>query len=116
MEKIIGRKEEIITLNRLKTSNKSEFLAIYGRRRVGKTFLIRNVFDGLFNFQFTGIANVSTEQQLARFHTALVQQNPNYESKPLPKDWFEAFHWLSLYLASVESEKKNNFSRRITLA
>lgn len=106
MEKIIGRKEEIITLNRLKNSKKSEFLAIYGRRRVGKTFLIRNIFDGLFNFQLTGVAKASTAQQLARFHTALVQQNPKDENKPLPKDWFEAFHWLSLYLASAESEKK----------
>jgi uncharacterized protein len=62
MEQIIGRQEEIATLNVLKNSKKSEFVAVYGRRRVGKTFLIRNVFTEPFNFQLSGVANVGLKQ------------------------------------------------------
>lgn len=52
--------------------DRSIFAAVYGRRRVGKTFLIRSVFEGRFAFQLTGIAQVETNQQLANFHASLV--------------------------------------------
>ncbi len=45
MNKLIGRKKELETLKSLLNSNKSEFIAVYGRRRVGKTFLIRSAFN-----------------------------------------------------------------------
>ena len=106
MENIIGRKEEIALLNRLKNSNKSEFVAVYGRRRVGKTFLIRNVFEEAFSLQLTGIANVNLKQQLMNFHTAFVKVNPSKAAKAPPKNWFEAFNTLSLFLESLSSPKK----------
>lgn len=55
MEHLIGRKKEIKKLKQYANSRKSEFIAIYGRRRVGKTYLIREVFEGQFSFQMTGI-------------------------------------------------------------
>lgn len=64
MEQIIGREKELGLLDRLYHSNKSEFIAVYGRRRVGKTFLIRSAFENKFSFQITGLANVSLKQQL----------------------------------------------------
>jgi uncharacterized protein len=109
MEKIIGRKEEIAALNALKNSQKSEFVAIYGRRRVGKTFLIRNVFDEPFSFHLTGTANVDLKTQLTNFHTAFVKVNPSKAPKSRPKNWFDAFHRLTLYLETLSTPKKTIF-------
>ena len=65
--KLIGRVREIEKLDRLMASSKSEFLAVYGRRRVGKTFLIREYFDNQFDFYATGLAKGNTQQQLTNF-------------------------------------------------
>ena len=54
---MIGRKAEQSELMRMYESNESEFVAIYGRRRVGKTYLVRETFDGRFAFQHSGLAN-----------------------------------------------------------
>ena len=53
---MIGRKAEQDELMRMYESNESEFVAIYGRRRVGKTYLVRETFDGQFTFQHSGLA------------------------------------------------------------
>ena len=106
MEKIIGRKEEIDLLSTLKNSTKSEFVAVYGRRRVGKTFLIRNVFEEHISFQLTGTANVNLKQQLMNFHTAFVKVNPERAPKSAPKSWFEAFNILSLFLEKQSTLRK----------
>jgi uncharacterized protein len=106
MELIIGRQEEIATLNVLKNSKKSEFVAVYGRRRVGKTFLIRNVFTEPFNFQLSGVANVGLKQHLTNFHNAFLKISPDDSPKSPPADWFEAFNRLSLLLEKQTSAKK----------
>ena len=54
MKSVIGRNREILQMEELKSSPKSEFVAVYGRRRVGKTFLIRQIFEKEFVFQMTG--------------------------------------------------------------
>ncbi|HMQ47012.1 MAG TPA: hypothetical protein PKA00_07500 [Saprospiraceae bacterium] len=106
MERIHGRKEEIALLHQLRKSYKSEFVAVYGRRRVGKTFLIREAFDGNFSFQLSGVANVGMKQHLQNFHTAFLRYNfVNPPSTP-PTDWFEAFNRLSLALEGTAAEKK----------
>lgn len=69
--KIIGRKRELQILEQIYTSKQSEFIAVYGRRRVGKTFLIREFFDNKFAFQFSGLASVSTKEQLMNFNLTL---------------------------------------------
>ena len=58
MEYIIGRKEEINEINELYDSGRAEFLAIYGRRRVGKTFLVKEVLDSRMTFYHTGLSPV----------------------------------------------------------
>ena len=65
---IIGRQKEQNILNSLKESGKSEFVALYGRRRVGKTFLVREFFADGFTFQVSGLANATTKEQLLHFH------------------------------------------------
>ena len=76
---MIGRKREIEILNRLYNSNRAEFVAIYGRRRVGKTFLVDEVFDGRITFRHAGLSHVDAKQgalknQLKSFYNALIDQ------------------------------------------
>ncbi len=106
MEHLIGRRKEIKKLRQYAESKKSEFIAVYGRRRVGKTYLIREVFAGQFTFQMTGLDNVGKSDQLKQFHTAISKHHKiNPPAKPA-KDWFEAFNQLINFLETVDSPKK----------
>ena len=100
---IIGRENEQIIINSYLNSNKAELIAIYGRRRVGKTFLVKSVFSNQFDFAFTGLHNVSREVHLVQFQKYLER----YSGKKIkrPKDWFEAFDALGNYLMSLNKEK-----------
>lgn len=60
---LIGRKEEQKTLHQALTADESKFVAIYGRRRVGKTFLVREAFNNDFAFYHTGLANENNRIQ-----------------------------------------------------
>ena len=73
MEKIIGREAEFGKLADYMESGKSEFIALYGRRRVGKTFLIRSFFKDQFDFYATGVIDGSRETEMEAFHNALVR-------------------------------------------
>ena len=64
MEKIIGRETELGKLNDYFESGRSEFIALYGRRRVGKTFLIRSFFKDKFDFYATGVIDGSRETEI----------------------------------------------------
>ena len=66
-----GRKEELDIINTLLISNQAELLAVIGRRRVGKTFLIRSFFQEQIIFEMTGVRDISTEQQLKNFSLLL---------------------------------------------
>ena len=57
---IVGRKEEIAELNKLYYSDRPEFVAVYGRRRVGKTFLIKQALKDRITFQHTGVTPVDS--------------------------------------------------------
>ncbi|NJN77740.1 MAG: AAA family ATPase, partial [Saprospiraceae bacterium] len=107
IERFIGREKEIKRLEDLKKSHKSEFIAVYGRRRVGKTLLIRHVFNNDFSFYTTATVNVKMQQQLFTFHSALMKaQNKSAEGGEAPKNWFIAFQRLITYLESLDTEKK----------
>jgi len=60
---LIGRKEELKTLHQALIADESKFVAIYGRRRVGKTFLVREAFNNDFAFYHTGLANETNRIQ-----------------------------------------------------
>ena len=100
MNNIIGRAKEIKQLNKLLNSNKSEFAALYGRRRVGKTFLVREFFDYTFDFQLTGLANANTNQQLTNFYVGLKRQS-NLDIDAVPNTWFFAFQHLIDHLEKI---------------
>jgi hypothetical protein len=105
-EILIGRKEEIALLEKAKSAQKSAFIAVYGRRRVGKTFLIRKTLENDFTFQVTGIANATLKHQLLKFHTSLLKYFPTIEVAKPSKNWFEAFELLIHCLEHSEDEKK----------
>ena len=100
-DNIIGRKEEIVKLEKYLASGKSEFVAIYGRRRVGKTFLVKELFEGKFAFRMTGKENANTKEQLENFHYALSNYTENAE---MPKTWTQAFHQLEKYIEHEAEE------------
>ena len=77
---------------------------MYGRRRVGKTFLIRSVFKNKFTFQITGLAKASLKQQLANFNLTLNNTDTKNDNEPV-KDWLEAFSKLTKYLNSKKGKK-----------
>ena len=103
---MIGRQEEIAVLQTVEQADKSAFVAVYGRRRVGKTFLIRTVFENKMVFQLTGLARTKIDKQLANFHAALVKNFPQYEEKPMARDWFQAFLQLEAALETSTATKK----------
>ena len=104
MGKIIGRTEEIFRLNNYLTSDKAEFLVVYGRRRIGKTFLIREFFKNKFDFYMSGAENASTEQQLFNFTAALNK----YSKLPYPQttSWQAAFVQLQHFLETLKTDNR----------
>lgn len=108
MEKIIGREKEMGKLSDYMESGRSEFVAIYGRRRVGKTFLIRSFFKDKFNFYATGIIDGSMEEELEAFHLALVRYG--YKGTKAAS-WIQAFN----NLASLLERKNRNRQHRLVV-
>ncbi len=106
MIQLIGRQKEIKKLKALLASGRSEFCAIYGRRRVGKTFLVREVFENRFSFQLTGMANVGMKQQLSQFHAELVRHFPGRAEIIPAQDWFTAFRQLISLLENQKTKGK----------
>lgn len=103
MDNIIGRENEKFKLSSLLKSDKSEFLAIYGRRRTGKTFLVKEYFSKHICFHMTGIQEGSMKDQLQLFSNELNIRRKEYI--PSPKDWVEAFLLLREYIDSIKSNK-----------
>ncbi len=100
---IIGRNAEKELLEDCVKSKFPEFLAVYGRRRIGKTYLIREFFNNRFSFYSTGLADAGKTTQLKEFHRALKEYGDG--NKAVPKDWFEAFSRLRDILVCGKAER-----------
>lgn len=100
MDRIIGRTAERKILCQRVKSDAPELVTIYGRRRIGKTFLVREFFDDKFNFYFTGIYQGTKKEQLNEFH----RQLELYSGEKLDRHstWFDAFAALRSYLSSIQ--------------
>lgn len=105
-QKLIGRAKEQAILKRAFQSNESEMVAVFGRRRVGKTFLVRTVFDGQIDLEFTGVQDAGLEEQLTTFFFHV--QRLSNQKLTKPKTWLDAFLQLITVL-----EETNNDSKRI---
>ena len=101
---MIGRTSEVNALREAVSADRSRFVVVYGRRRVGKTFLIREAFDYRFTFSHTGMESGSMSDQLEAFHASLIDQG--MESCEVPKDWIQAFGLLKRFLKASADERK----------
>ena len=81
---IVGRKVEQDKLEQCILSGRPEFVVVYGRRRVGKTFLIKEYFNNIFSFYSTGLLDGKTRSQLKAFNEALGEYGD--AEKNIPKE------------------------------
>jgi AAA+ ATPase superfamily predicted ATPase len=104
---IIGRIKEIDILNKAIHSTQAEFVALYGRRRVGKTYLIRKLFEQEPHyFELTGLKNSPLKKQLYNFTHSFSEQYLEGLTISPPKNWIEAFELLTKQLEKVPETKK----------
>ena len=102
---IIGRKDELHELDRLYQSGSPEFAIVYGRRRVGKTYLVREALGHAFAFYATGVARGTKSEQLSAFHTSLLEYGlPVKYAKP--STWTDAFNLLKIVIERSTQKKK----------
>lgn len=104
-EKLIGRQREWEELQWAIDSNRSEFVIMYGRRRVGKTFLVRRFFNDQFSFHYVGAHKQNKDKQLQNFNEALMRFSGDLRLPKL-KSWHEAFLQLEAYLEQCQEKRK----------
>ena len=100
---IIGREKERRELLELLDREESQFCAVYGRRRVGKTYLVRETFNYQFCFQHTGVAKGTLRQQLTAFRNSLAAAGMKCA---IPRTWIDAFELLKQLISEAPSGKK----------
>lgn len=110
---VIAREKEQAILEGLLNEPTAQFLAVYGRRRIGKTFLIREFFEENFVFTHTAVSPMELMEnhsellyrvQLDEFASSLRKFGSKDET-PI-KDWFDAFHRLEVLLSAKKTKKK----------
>ena len=108
---LIGREKEVKELQAPYRSGKSEFVAIYGRRRIGKTFLVDEALKGLITFRHAGLSPIdenshknNLKDQLKHFYYSL--QLHGMKKSKCPSSWMEAFFLLSKFLQSIDNGER----------
>ncbi len=101
---MIGREKEVQILRNAYDSNESQFVAVYGRRRIGKTYLIRETFNHSFTFYHSGAAREKTKGQLHLFRYSLIDFG--YKECPVLKTWHDAFNQLKQVILNSKDKKK----------
>lgn len=104
VNRIIGRQKEMAILREVYDSSKAEFVAVYGRRRIGKTFLVDKTFEGKFDFYMTGIYEGSRSQQLTYFAQQMMLSTGT--AMKTPNNWQEALFALYQYLVSLKDKER----------
>lgn len=103
---IIGREAELTLLNKTLGSDQAEFIAVYGRRRVGKTYLISTFFkDKGVYFEFIGIKDANTKMHLKSFANILSSTFPKH-TEAVPRDWLTALDSLRKNIEMISKDKK----------
>ena len=105
-QSMVGRQQELAVLDKAFQSKEAELVAVFGRRRVGKTFLVRAAYADKIGFEITGIQHGTVREQLQHFTDRL-----NYHARPMlpfsaPVNWQQAFQMLVLYLETHFKNKK----------
>lgn len=102
---VVGRKNERERLDEALSSSRSELLAVYGRRRIGKTYLIREHYAKHIHFSFSGLRNGIRPDQIENFMLALKDCTDKFKNEK-PKTWLQAFGLLKQYFKGVRKTKK----------
>lgn len=106
MNEITGRIEEQKVLEQTLRATEAELIAVFGRRRVGKTYLIRKVFQKQLIFEFSGVHNAGLKEQLLNFRNTLTGAMQLTVPLALPTNWTEAFEMLKNYAEPQLKERK----------
>lgn len=106
MRTFIGREAEQLVLKEALTSPEAELVAVFGRRRVGKTFLIRHVYAKQMAFEFSGMKDTPAKVQLERFRLAVVKTFAMEQPPTKLTSWFLAFDFLASQLERMKSRQK----------
>lgn len=109
--RIIGRKNEQMKIQNALDSNKAEFVVVYGRRRVGKTYLIKEFFNDTFSFYTSGVLSRKMKDELYAFNYSLVSYG--CKDRSLPKNWFEAFDKLKTMIEENIIKIDSRYNKRI---
>ena len=104
--KLIGRKQEIATFKHCLDNTESKLIALYGRRRVGKTFLVRQFFQSKIRFEVAGLHNGEMVDQLAHFASTLAKHGWQEASLHPPDSWKQAFDMLERFIGSMKDQQK----------
>ncbi len=104
--KLIGRETQKNQIEKYFNENRSHFVAVYGRRRVGKTFLIKEYFDNKFTFYCTGLLNGNKNQQLHNFVTNMYSQLNYADENVSINNWYDAFNEFIKALSKVKDNQK----------
>jgi len=106
MEKLIGRESEKKILQQAFISKEAELVAVYGRRRVGKTFLIRQVYSQHLICEFSGVHHASAQEQLENFRNVIALALNSPIPPAIPKSWTEAFMLLINFAKPLLKKQK----------
>ena len=106
MDKLIGREREFDELKWAMESQRSELIVMYGRRRVGKTFLVRRFFNDTYSFHYVGAHKQSKEAQLQNFREALLQYGIKEKIPDNLGNWHDAFLCLEKHLEGCKEARK----------
>lgn len=104
MELLTGREGEKKLLTKALASGEAELIAVYGRRRVGKTFLVRSFCKDKIVFEFTGIHEAGLKEQLQNFSLALQKAMKSNIPAAIPGNWLQAFDYLDRYLLALPAK------------
>jgi len=103
---LIGRDTQRKSFRHYTQSSESKLIAVYGRRRIGKTFLIREHFSDDLTFEVSGLYQGDMSDQLSHFAQALVKAGYYEATLAPPEDWMSAFEMLGLYIDTLKGKKK----------
>ena len=109
--RIIGRSDERTRLEEINRSGRPEFVVVYGRRRVGKTYLVSQHFGNAFAFKTAGLSKGTSAQQLSAFADDLRASGSDHSGDP--SNWIEAFAWLRELLESAAATRDAETHRLI---
>ena len=101
---ILGREKELDILKEAALDDRSRFIAVYGRRRIGKTFLIREAFGYRFTFQHAGLSDGGIREQIFAFESSIKDAGGTFSDKA--KNWLEAFEDLKELIRLSREERK----------